>query len=137
MAYVPGCINMSFSIRLFIFFKKEKARDLEVAEERKGLIYKLIRYPIIQIITIVPATINRIYGAITGNNSVVLGDISLFFECFQGIFIIITFWLNGGSMAYFTQCCRKKESESEDENKRDSFISDRNGMSLVKINEFH
>ena len=128
LAYSSGLINLTFSIRLFIYFTKKKIIEPEEAKKRKGIISKLLRYPIIQIISIFPSTINRIYAVITEKNSIVLGDISLFFEWFQGIFIIITFWINEGFLTFFTQCCPKKE---EQENK----TFERNNVSLIGLEE--
>lgn len=133
LAYAAAILNLSFSIRLIIYFNREKSIAPEEAEAAKGLIYKLIRFPIIQIITIIPATVNRVYTKITGETNVVLGDISIFFECFQGTFIIITYWINKGSLTYLTQCCNKKEETLEKE-----FIQSENRIqSVINLEEFN
>ena len=113
LAYGSAILNLSFSIRLIIYYHKQKSIDPEEAEIAKAMIYKLIRFPIIQIICIIPATINRLYNIITQERSVVLDKISIFFQCFQAAFIIITYWVNEGTLAYLTSCCKKAGNPDE------------------------
>lgn len=94
------------------------------------MIYKLIRFPIIQIICIIPATINRLYNVITQERSVVLGEISIFFQCFQAAFIIITYWVNEGTLAYLTSCCKKRGNPDE----KIYFTNNSRSISLVLEN---
>lgn len=112
LAYASGIINLTFSIRVISFFNKDNTLNPEEKKIGKKLIYKLIRFPIIQLISILPATINRIVALAYKSKIDILFYISLFFECSQGLLIIITYWINEGMLEHFRLCLKKNEDSS-------------------------
>ena len=93
LAYSSGLINLTFSIRLFIYFTKKKIIEPEEAKKRKGVISKLLRYPIIQIICLMLLLYFYISCILVDNNSISMASyVTGFFLVVINIQYYIGFW---------------------------------------------
>jgi hypothetical protein len=104
--------NCFFVIRLIIVLKQELKNDEDLIEKYTS---KLKWFPIIQIISFIPATINRSYEWISGNNSFFLTLIQLIFDTSTGLMFAVVYGFNPAVKQALSECfcsmfCKKRKS---------------------------
>ena len=129
-------LNLYFIIKVILTLKSNQK-----SEEEKILVDKIIKklrlYPIIMIICIVPATINRLYNLSNNQEIAILFYIQTFFDSLQGLLFAIIFGIDSSIKEVIKQFCstlfknksstytteKSNESESRNYNNFESFIS--------------
>jgi len=140
-------INCFFLIKVIATVKKliNQESDKEMVDR---VTYKLKWYPIIQIICFVPATINRVYDYLTGNESFILTLIQAIFDYSSGFLFAIVYGLNHTIIDYLRDClsicfCCKKKKENDksfiETDSRKSFYNDKSmenqNLSFISIDQ--
>ena len=99
MGYLSNFLNLFFAfsiVKMFYFegIAKELGHHLS-----KGVIWKMIRYPVIQIISYLPSTINRVVELFKGDKHTKLfGQIGIIVMSLLGFIITIAYGINTGTL---------------------------------------
>lgn len=116
MGYLSNFLNLffAFSIAKMFYFDgvaKELGHHLS-----KGVIWKMIRYPVIQIISYLPSTINRVIELFEKEgeekHSKLFGDIGIIVMSLLGFIITIAYGINTGTLLCIRNFFRGKRSNS-------------------------
>jgi len=129
--FILNCKALRYLNRHFV--------SIEEQQMIKGYIWKLLRYPFIQIICILPGTINRLMQIIWNRNNATLQVFQLIFTTLEGLLFAIAYGYttqvkstlseNLNRYFYYCPCFRRKkirrsESESSENTQR---LCDRSG----------
>jgi len=122
-------LNIFFTVLIIKYLNKISAISRVEKEKISKFIFKLIQYPAIQIICILPATINRLVYEFYGEYNSYVEFVCLIFISIQGICYAICYGYNPqvrtALIQSFTKCCKKnsldESSDSDAEISKDLF----------------
>jgi hypothetical protein len=106
--------NCVFVVRLIFLLRKELQNEKDLADKYTN---KLKWYPLIQIISYLPATVNRVYGIISDEESFTLMLIQIIFDSLTGLAFSLVYGFNSNvrnALGNFigALCCKKKQRGS-------------------------
>ena len=110
-------LNIFFVIKIHITFKKEFKNEEEFVRK---LINKLKLYPIVQVISFLPATVNRIYNIVSDKENFYLLMVQGIFDAITGLMFAFVFGFNNQVRKSLWDCikriCCKKGGENSQVN---------------------
>lgn len=107
-------LNCFFVVKVLTLLRKELQNEKELMDKYSS---KLRLYPMVQIISFIPATVNRIYGMATGESSFGLLLVQCIFDSLTGLMFSIVYGYNASVRNALgdcirTLCCKKGQRGS-------------------------
>jgi hypothetical protein len=104
LCWIILSLNIYFVARLVCLLRKELQDDEELINRYTS---KLKWYPLIQIISLLPATISRLYYLATRDNNFYLVLIQCIFDSLTGLMFSLVYGFNPSVRAALVELCRK------------------------------
>ncbi len=123
-------LNCIFVIKVILLLREELKNEQELIDKYTS---KLRWYPIIQIISYIPATVNRIYGLSTGRENFWLMLFQNTFDSLTGVMFALVYGLNASVKNTVRDSLRGLCGRKVKQRKESTISDDRNENTLTDI----
>ncbi len=118
-------LNTFFVIKLILQLRDELKSEIELVDRYTR---KLRLYPLVQIISYIPCTINRIYNLSTGGDNFYLMITQIIFDSLTGLMFSFVYGFNASVKKNLSECCvllccKKKTHQREIDEKEKPRLS--------------
>jgi hypothetical protein len=96
-------LNCFFVIRVISMLKKELISEGDLVKKYTN---KLKLYPLVQIISFLPATVNKVYNLTTNRENFYMLLLQGMFDAMTGLMFALVFGFNLSVRNYISECCR-------------------------------
>jgi hypothetical protein len=115
-------------VKVIFLLKDELKNETDLVNKYTS---KLRMYPIVQIVSYIPATVNKIYNLTTGNSNFTLMLIQGIFDSLTGLMFALVYGFNSSVRASLCECfraifCRNSDNRSDNRSSNGINISFQN-----------
>jgi hypothetical protein len=125
-------LNIFFVIKVHITFKKEFRNEEEFVRK---LTNKLKLYPVVQVVSFLPATVNRLYNLVSNKENFYLLMIQGIFDAITGLMFAFVFGFNNQVRKSLWDCiiriCCKKGPENTQINQINNTLARTSNISYL------
>ncbi len=95
-------LNTFFVVKVILLLKKELRSERDLVDKYTR---KLRLYPLVQIVSYIPATVNRIYNLSSGRDNFSLMMIQIIFDSLTGLMFSVVYGINASVTKAVCECC--------------------------------